>query len=68
MEEVDQLVPGWPRSRYRECVQQRRLGAGADVRAPELEKVITLLDEDIRRIERENRISYMSAEKRLSLG
>ena len=69
MEEVDQLVARMAEARrYWEASNSAASVLERMVQRSELEKVITLLDEDIRRIERENRISYKPAEKRLSLG
>jgi len=59
MEEVDQLVARMAEARrYWEASNSAASVLERMVQRSELEKVITLLDEDIRRIERENRISY----------
>lgn len=69
MEEVDELVRRiaeaqkyWEASNGAASVLERM------VQRSELEKIMGLLDEDLRRIEKENRINYKPAEKRLSLG
>ena len=69
MEEVDQLVARMAEARrYWDASNSAASVLERMVQRSELEKVITLLDEDIRRIEKESRISYKPAEKRLSLG
>ena len=68
MEEVDELIRRmeeaqkyWDASNAAESVLERM------VQRSELEKIIAMLADDLRRIEREDRINYTPAEKRLQL-
>lgn len=69
MEEVDELVRRMAEAqKYWEASNSAASVLERMVQRSELEKIIALLDEDIRRIEKEDRINYKPAEKRLSLG
>jgi Tfp pilus assembly protein PilO len=69
MEEVDELI-----SRMNEGNEYWEASNAADsvldrmVQRSELEKILAMLGDDLNRIEKESRISYKPAEKRLSIG
>ena len=69
MEEVSELI-----TRMEEAQKYWEASNAADsvlekmVQRSELEKILTMLADDLNRIEKESRISYKPAEKRLSIG
>lgn len=69
MEEVDELIRRMAEAqKYWEASSTAGSVLERMVQRSELEKIIALLEEDLRRIEKESRINYKPAEKRLTLG
>ncbi|MEM6674010.1 MAG: type 4a pilus biogenesis protein PilO [Planctomycetota bacterium] len=68
MEEVDELVRRIEEARsYWEASNKASSVLERMVQRSELEKIIAMLDDDLRRIDKEKRITYKPAEKRLTL-